>query len=145
MPEALIPVTGRSAAGSAPGVLVPGSAHRILTGAPLPAGADTVVMQERVRCADGMLQLDAIPPERTNVRRRGEDVRAGTVLIDPGVRLDWRHLTVLAAQGVATVHVRRRPRVALMSSGRELSADSRLQPGQIHDSNMPMLAALLTA
>jgi molybdopterin molybdotransferase len=142
---AIIPVTGRSAAGSPPRILVSGSAHRILTGAPLPAGADTVVMQEHVEFSDGLMRLGTIPCNGANVRHRGEDVRIGTVLIDPGVRLDWRHLTVLAAQGVATVHVRRRPRVPLMSSRRELAMGVRPQLGQIHDSNLPMLTALLTA
>jgi molybdopterin molybdotransferase len=144
-PGVLLPVTGRTAAGEAPGSLVTG-AHRILTGAPLPAGADAVVPQEAVDRHADMVRIAAVPPVATNVRRRGEDIRTGDELIPGGTILDCRHITVLAAQGVSHVTVRRRPRVALLSSGRELrGAGESLTPGQIHDSNMPMLAALLAA
>jgi molybdopterin molybdotransferase len=80
------------------------------------------------------------------VRRRGEDIRIGQRLIAEGATLDWRHIAVLAAQGVQSVSVLRRPRVTLLSSGRELRGPGEsLAPGQIHDSNLPMLAALLHA
>ncbi|HEX2942201.1 MAG TPA: molybdopterin molybdotransferase MoeA, partial [Rhodopila sp.] len=92
------------------------------------------------------VRLAAVPPPGTNVRRRGEDIAAGAELIWAGTRLDWRHVTVLAGQGIASIPVRRRPRVTLLSSGRELrAAGTHLAAGQIHDSNLPMLAALLTA
>jgi molybdopterin molybdotransferase len=144
MPGAVLPLTGRTAAGEAPGRLAPGGAHRILTGAPLPGGADAVIAQEHVRREGDWIHLAAVPPPGTNVRRRGEDMRSGNELIAAGTVLDWRHVTVLAAQGAATVRVRCRPRVALLSSGRELRNPGHcLAPGQIHDSNLPMLAALL--
>jgi len=80
------------------------------------------------------------------VRRRGEDIRIGQKLIAEGATLDWRHIAVLAAQGVQYVSVLRRPRVTLLSSGRELRGlGESLAPGQIHDSSLPMLAALLHA
>jgi molybdopterin molybdotransferase len=146
MPDAVLPVTGRTAAGAAPGRLVPCSAHRILTGAPLPAGADAVIAQERARRDGEVVTFAVAPPAGTNVRRCGEDVRAGTILIQAGTTLDWRHVAMLAAQGIETVEVRRRVRVAVLASGRELrAAGEGLLPGQIHDSNTPMLAALLAA
>jgi molybdopterin molybdotransferase len=141
-----LPVTGRTAAGEAPGHLVFGGAHRILTGAPLPHGADAVIAQENVYRDGDVVHIERAPPAGTNVRRRGEDIRAGENLIGEGTILDWRQLTVMAAQGTGSVFLRRRPRVALLSSGRELRGLGEiLAPGQIHDSNMPMLVALLSA
>jgi molybdopterin molybdotransferase len=141
-----LPVIGRTTAGERPGVLHPGSAHRILTGAPMPDGADAVIAQECVHHENGSLQISAVPLIGTNMRRRGEDIRVGQRLIAEGTRLDWRHLTALAAQGAQSVAVRCRPRVAVLSTGRELQEPGRsLAPGQIYDSNLPMLAALLQA
>jgi molybdopterin molybdotransferase len=146
MPGTRLPVTGRTAAGEAPGLLAPGGAHRILTGAPLPGGADAVIAQEHVVRDGDSVTTGATPSPGTNVRRRGEDISAGQALIAAGTVLDWRHVTVLASQGIETVTVRRRPRVALLSSGRELCGAGRaLAAGQIHDSNAPMLTALLTS
>ena len=145
-PGAWVPMSGRTAAGDAPGHLDPGRAHRILTGAPLPYGADTVVAQESVHCGDGFLRIPVVPPEGANVRRRGDDIGVGQTLIAEGTSLDWRHIAMMAAQGMPSVPVRRRPRVTLLSSGRELrKSGESLAPGQIHDSNLPMLAALLHA
>lgn len=143
---AWLPTSGRTAAGEAPGRLCPNSAHRIMTGAPVPDGADAVIAQENVYQRGSMLQIGAVPPVGSNVRRRGEDIRIGQRLIAEGATLDWRHIAVLAAQGVQYVSVLRRPRVTLLSSGRELRGPGEcLAPGQIHDSNLPMLAALLHA
>ncbi|MDA8247762.1 MAG: molybdopterin molybdotransferase MoeA [Rhodospirillales bacterium] len=141
-----LPVTGRTAAGDPPGRLTPGTAHRILTGAALPKGADAVVAQEHVLRECGTVCITDVPSPGTNIRRRREDIAAGQRLIEKGTRLDWRHVAVLAAQGARSILVRRRPRVALLSSGRELSrSGKRPAPGQIHDSNLPMLTALLHA
>ena len=143
---AWLPTIGRTAAGEAPGRLCPNSAHRIMTGAPVPDGADAVIAQENVYQRGSMLQIGAVPPVGSNVRRRGEDIRIGQMLIAEGATLDWRHIAVLAAQGVQYVSVLRRPRVTLLSSGRELRDPGEgLAPGQIHDSNLPMLATLLHA
>lgn len=145
-PGAWLPITGRTAAGEPPSRLTPGGAHRILTGAPLPDGADTVIMQEDTERQGDTLRIAVLPKAGANIRRRGEDIRVSAELIAPGTMLDWRHLTILAAQGICAVAVRPRPRIALLSSGRELAArGATLAPGQIHDSNQPMLAALLTA
>jgi molybdopterin molybdotransferase len=145
-PGAWLGITGRTAAGEAPGVLHPGGVYRILTGAPLPQRADAVIAQENIELCGDMVLLGQLPPPGTNVRRRGEDISTGQLLMAAGTRLDWRQIAVLAAQGVGTVSVRRRPVVALLSSGRELRGPSEtLDPGQIHDSNLPMLTALLHA
>lgn len=143
-PGMWLPVTGRTAAGEALTNFAPGGAHRILTGAPMPQGADAVIAQENLVRGDDVVQVAAVPPAGTNVRRKGEDVCAGESLVVQGTVLDWRHVAVFAAQGLRSVYVRQRPRVALLSSGRELrAAGDNLAPGQIHDSNLPMLTALL--
>ncbi|MBS0562692.1 MAG: molybdopterin molybdotransferase MoeA [Proteobacteria bacterium] len=143
MPGARLAIVGRTAAGEPPGTLAFGGAHRILTGAPLPAGADAVIAQENVACDGATIGIAAAPLPGANIRRRGEDIAGGQALIAAGTRLDWRHVAVLAGQGFPAVPVRRRPRVALLSTGRELrEAGGRLSPGEIHDSNLPMLAAL---
>lgn len=145
-PGAWLGITGRTAAGEAPGVLYPGGAHRILTGAPLPEGADAVIAQENIELCGDMVLVGQVPPLGTNVRRRGEDIVADQLLVAAGTLLDWRHIAVLAAQGIGTVSVRRRPVVTLLSSGRELRGPGEtLELGQIHDSNLPMLTALLRA
>jgi len=127
-----------------PGVVAPGQAVRIMTGAPLPAGADAVLMAEVAREADGVMEaLDAVPP-RKNTGRVGEDIRAGEVVLPAGRRLRPQDVGVLASIGVASIPVRRKPRVTLLVTGNEL-----LKPGQmprgamIVDSNSLMLAALV--
>jgi molybdopterin molybdotransferase len=137
-----LPVIGRTAAGGGAWSPVRGwGTYRILTGAPLPGGADAVIAEENVHRDGDLVHIELAAPAGTNVRRRGEDIRAGDALIAAGTTLDWRHLTVMAAQGASGVVVRRRPRVTLLSSGKELRGlGESLAPGQIHDSNMPMLA-----
>lgn len=145
-PGASLPMTGRTAAGQAACRLGPFSVHRILTGAPLPQDANAVIAQENVHRRGDHIEIGRVPAPGTNVRQKGEDIRAGQLLIPDGTLLDWRHIAVLAAQGIAAVSVRRQPRVTLLSSGRELRATGQaLAPGEIHDSNLPMLMALLTA
>ncbi|NBR84683.1 MAG: molybdopterin molybdenumtransferase MoeA [Proteobacteria bacterium] len=120
---------------------------RLFTGTPLPAGADAVVMQEDTRTdearPDEVQILDRARPWE-NVRLRGEDVKAGTVVATPGTRLSAGHLNLLAAVGTASVRVAKRPCVALLATGNELRAPGKpLAPGQIYESNRAMLAALL--
>lgn len=137
---------GRVAAGQggSRAALKPGEAVRILTGAPIPPGTMTVAMQERAQVSGDRITLDQTPEPGGNIRRRGEDVAVGDVIVPASVRLDARHITILAAAGVTDIAARRRVVVGLMSTGDELVRPGQpLGPGLIHDANRPMLAALL--
>ena len=115
-----LPVSQRIAAGSVGEPLLPGTAARIFTGAPVPSGADAVVMQEHcVRNADAV-QLNHVAQAGDNVRRCGEDIAPGQVVLAAGTRLGPAHLGVAASVGAATLTVRKRLRVALFSTGDEL-------------------------
>ncbi len=122
-----------------------GTAIKIMTGAPLPAGADTVVRVEDTVPADGSVEILARPGPGTAVRRAGGDVAVGAPVFESGEVLTARHLGVLAAVGVERVQVYRPVRVAVVSTGDEVVAPSirPLAPGHIRDSNRPMLIGLL--
>jgi molybdopterin molybdotransferase len=143
----VLPVVGTVAAGHAPGVvLAPGTALRIMTGAPMPAGADAVVIREDAEelpdPAGDRVRLAAPAAPGDNVRRRGEDVPAGQPALDAGVCLGPGEIGFLAALGHAMVRVARRPRVAILSTGDELvSVDVPPRPGQIVNSNLYALSA----
>jgi molybdopterin molybdotransferase len=123
-----------------------GSAVKIMTGAPLPPGADAVVMKEfTVPAPDGTIRILRVPRRGDHIRPRGEDVRRGARLLRKGVRLRPYEIALLAAQGVARVQVVRRPRVAILATGDELvSASCRLAAGKIRNSNGPASAAALS-
>lgn len=125
--------------------LEPGQAVRLLTGAPVPSGVAAVVFEERCRLSGRTVTLAAgREGDSPNIRRRGEDVESGEVIVDAGTSLDARHVALLAAAGVTSVQVVRRVRVAVFSNGDELREPGEiLGPGAIHDSNRPMLRALL--
>jgi molybdopterin molybdotransferase len=120
----------------------PGEAYRILTGAPMPAGTDGVVPQEEVR-VEGNAVLVSRPVERDEfVRPRGEDLRVGETVLEPGAVLDPAAIGVLAALGRPIVRVFQQPRVAILSTGDELAdLGARLGPGQIPNSNTYTLSA----
>jgi molybdopterin molybdotransferase len=143
------PISGRHVAGPAATTPVPaGSAVRIFTGAALPPGVDTVVMQEDCQLAPDLSQVTVpagLKPQ-ANVRRAGEDVAAGTTLIDAGHVIRPQDLAGLASIGMARVPVFQRLRVGILSSGDEVVRPGvPLAPGQVFDANMPMLTALIAS
>jgi molybdopterin molybdotransferase len=130
------------AGGHAGRALRAGETARIFTGAPVPDGADTVVMQEHVEADGGRVRFRAPPRRRDHVRDAGEDVRAGDLVLEPGARLGPSQLGMLAALGRTQVAVRRRPRVAILSGGDELvEPDEPVDGGRIVSSNSYALAA----
>ena len=132
------------AAGDAPGeVIAPGEAVRVMTGAPIPPGTEAVVPVERVRRGDGAVVLEIAPAAGDHVRRRGESVAAGAPLLAPGRRLTATEVALAALAGADPLAVRSRPRIAVAVTGNELVPTSSAPgPGQLRDSNGPMLAAL---
>ncbi|WP_373182091.1 gephyrin-like molybdotransferase Glp [Halomonas campaniensis] len=143
-PEGL-PVTLRVPAGAGVLRLPPGGCARIFTGAPVPLGADAVVPQERVSLDErGRVHIEGELTEGANIRRRGEETRAGELLLPAGARLDAAAIALLASHGIAEVAVVRRLTVALISTGDELiEPGANRVPGQVYDSNRAMLTALL--
>jgi molybdenum cofactor synthesis domain len=140
-------VEGEVAAGRASGQpLAEGCAVRIYTGAWMPAGADAMLAQERVqREGDALILTEPVAAGR-NVRARGEELTAGTRLAAAGTRISPGLLGSLIAGGLSEVAVHRRPRVRILVTGDELVAvGEALEAGELHDSNGPMLAALLAA
>jgi molybdopterin molybdotransferase len=138
-------LVGESRAGRPAGAAVgPGEAIWISTGAMIPAGADAVLPVEDAVEEDGHLLPGRAVRADENVRRAGEDLGAGQVLIEPGRPIGAAEVAVLAAAGVARVECAVRPRVAVLGSGDELVPPGEpLAPGQIHDSNSFALAALV--
>ncbi len=141
-----LPVSQRVPAGASPAPLEAGTAARIFTGAPIPPGADAVLMQEVCVAADGAVRIDAAVPVGSNIRRRGEDIGAGEEVVAAGTRLLPQHLGLAASVGVAKLTVCRKPRVALFASGDELVMPGEpLSPGKIYNSNLFTARALLQA
>ena len=139
-----LPVDGRLAAGTLAEPLRPGTARRIFTGAALPAGADTVFMQEDVRLEAGLVHLPQGLAVGANTRPAGEDVTRGSLALPPGRVLRPQDLALAAALGLETLPVRRRVRVALLSTGNELVEPGTTPgPAQRYDSNRVLLAALI--
>jgi molybdopterin molybdotransferase len=145
----VMPVSQRIPAGSAAGALAPGTAARIFTGAPVPEGADAIVMQEDTEMgADGKVRILRVPAPGQWIRRSGEDVTRGAVVLARGHRLDAAALGLAASIGRAQLEVRRRPRVALFSTGDELVMPGQvppeaMKPGAIYNSNRFFLRELL--
>src|SRR5262249_42222003 len=143
--DTVLPVTGRAAAGHPLGRPIdPGEAIRIFTGAPMPDGADTVMMQEDCTLAEGRGTIKPGIPQGANRRHAGEDGAAGGVALAAGRRLRPADLGLAAALGHDRLSVFRPLRAALMSTGDEVcEPGQKLPPGAIYDANRVMLAALL--
>jgi molybdopterin molybdotransferase len=122
-----------------------GEAARIFTGAIVPAGADTIVMQENTqRVQKTFVKIQVAPTAKAFIRKRGEYAQSGDPLLASGTVLNPPEIAILAATGCSRVTVYRRPRVAILSTGDELvSVDRTLEPGQIVDSNRYALAAFV--
>lgn len=142
---ARLPVLDTIMAGDAPRCAVEtGGAWRIMTGAPMPAGCDAVVPVEKTRERDGSVEILEAAEAGDYVRGVGRDFPAGAEVCPAGTRLGARHLLALAAVGAANVPVRRKPRVALIATGKELvSPDSELKPGQIRDASSTYLSSAI--
>lgn len=152
--DAVLPVHQRIPAGSAGSPLAAGSAARIFTGAPVPVGADTVVMQEDCVAVEAIagglpgVKVKIKPQPGTSIRRAGEDVASGAVVLSRGERLTPASLGLAASIGFDTLQVASRVRVALFSTGDELVmpgdvAPADMKPGAIYNSNRFFLRALL--
>ncbi len=141
-----LPVGGRVAAGAdAAGVTVQGIAVRVFTGAPMPQGADTVFMQEDVVLEGPIAVLPPGLAKGANARPAGEDIARGAPAAAAGQRLRPQDLALLSALGLTDVAVRRRPRVAIFSTGDELTEPGQpLGPAAIYDANRALLRAMVT-
>lgn len=148
-PGAVLPVSQRIPAGSVGTPLLPGTAARIFTGAPVPPGADAVVMQEDCEVLeDGRVRVHGAHRPGQHIRRTGEDIARGATVLAAGTRLTPAALGLAASIGLAQLEVARRPRVALFSTGDELAMPGevppeRMPPGAIYNSNRFFLRAML--
>jgi molybdopterin molybdotransferase len=144
--QTAIPLTQRITAGSVPAELTLASAARIFTGASVPPGADTVVMQEHCEEADGAVRILKLPDQGANIRRQGQDLTTGQKVLSSGQRLRAQDLGLAASLGIARVAVYRRLKVAVMSTGDELrEPGDDIQPGQIYNSNRYTMKSQLVA
>lgn len=138
-------VSQRIAAGAAPSPLAPGTCARIFTGAEIPQGADAVVMQEKTTRDGEQVVFSGQPKANDNIRPAGQDIAAGAQVLAQGKRLSAIDIGVLASIGLTHVDVYTPLNVGVLTTGDELQAPgTALEPGQIYNSNGPLMAALVT-
>ena len=141
-----VPVSQRIPAGTVGTPLQPGTAARIFTGAPIPEGADAVIMQERCEHGEAGVVINHVPRPLENIRPAGEDIALGTDILPAGIRLRPQDIGLAAAAGLPELPVRRRVRVGTFFTGDELVQPGEpLPPGAIYNSNRYALRALLEA
>lgn len=139
-----LPVSQRIPAGTVGVTLQPGTAARIFTGAPIPAGTDAVVMQERCEHGEGGVVINHVPKFGENIRRVGEDITAGAEILPAGVKLRPQEIALAASAGLPELPVYRRVRVGMFFTGDELVQPGEpLPPGAIYNSNRFALRTLL--
>ncbi len=141
-----LPISQRIPAGASPQPLTPGTAARIFTGAPVPPGADAVVMQEDCSYDEKTMKIGQKPGIGANIRKRGEDIAKGSVFLHGGVKLRPQELGLISSVGISSIRLYRKLRVAIFFTGNEIvMPGSPLGPGQIYNSNRFSLIGLLDA
>ncbi|WP_409077073.1 gephyrin-like molybdotransferase Glp [Paraburkholderia sp. FT54] len=139
-----LPVQERCYAGEMPQHLAPGKATRVFTGSLIPEGADTVVMQEYAKERSNGVEFTCAPRRGQHVRRRGESIRQGQLLLEKGALLQSAHIGLIATQGIYQVSVYRQLRVGILTTGDELISPGNIHtPEKVFDSNGPMLSSLV--
>jgi molybdopterin molybdotransferase len=140
----ILPLQGEAACGDAPGKLIANTCMRIFTGAPLPEGADAVVIQEDIKVDGSNIHFPHTTQPGQNLRLVGEDFKRGDAFFESGHRLTAADLALLSSAGVAEVKVWRKPRALVVATGNELVTPGQpLQPGQIYESNRLATSLLL--
>jgi molybdopterin molybdotransferase len=138
-------ISQRVPAGQSAQPLVPGTCARIFTGANIPSGADTVIMQEDAKCVDDHVAFAHPPKKGDNIRPKGQDMQAGQTVIKAGEKISPMHIGLLSSLGITNITVYKLLRVGILTTGNELiPAGETLKAGQIYNSNGPMLKALVT-
>jgi|TARA_R110000744_G_scaffold41334_10_gene93630 molybdopterin molybdotransferase len=138
-------ISQRVPAGQSAQPLVPGTCARIFTGANIPSGADTVIMQEDAKCVDDHVAFAHPPKKGDNIRPKGQDMQAGQTVIKAGEKISPMHIGLLSSLGITNITVYKPLRVGILTTGDELiPAGETLKAGQIYNSNGPMLKALVT-